>query len=31
MEQIKTAFEAGKLTTMSGDEFKQLEDLVARK
>lgn len=30
-EQIKTAFEAGSLTALSGDDVKTLEELVLRK
>jgi len=31
MEQIQMAFEAGKLTTLSADHVKELEDLVSKK
>ncbi|MDD5305823.1 MAG: hypothetical protein PHU25_00740 [Deltaproteobacteria bacterium] len=31
LADIKAAFEAGKLTTLSGDHVKELEDMVARK
>jgi hypothetical protein len=31
MEQIQAAFSAGKLTTLSADHVKELEDLVSRK
>ena len=30
-EQVQSAFKEGRLTTMSGDDFQQLEDLVTRK
>jgi len=30
-DQVKEAFEAGKITTLSGDDFKELEGLIARK
>ena len=30
-DQIKTAFEAGKLTTLSGDDVNELETIISRK
>jgi len=31
LEQIKTAFEAGSITTLSADDMKELESLLSRK